>query len=51
LIEETVELAAGGVEGTLLLLRAIMNKRAAIFVDRIPEKPVPSQLSERRVVV
>jgi hypothetical protein len=46
-----VEFAAGGVEGTLFLLRAVMNERAAVLVDHTAEKAVHSHFSERKVVV
>src|SRR5450759_2346055 len=46
LSEEAVELAAGGVEGALLLLRAAMNKRATVLVDHVTEKPVSRLLSQ-----
>ena len=32
---ETVELAAGGIEGALILFRAVVNERPAVFVDDI----------------
>lgn len=43
--------AAGGIEETLLVFRAVMDERAAILVDRIAQQPVRGSLSERRVVV
>ena len=33
LSEETVELAADRVEGALVFLRAVVNRRAAVLVD------------------
>jgi hypothetical protein len=51
LSEEVVEFAAGGIEETLLVFRAVMNERAAALVDLIAEQPVRGSLSERRVVV
>jgi 3-oxoacyl-[acyl-carrier protein] reductase len=51
LSEEAVEFAAGGIEGTLLVFRTVMNERAAVLVDRIAEQPVRRPLSERRVEV
>src|ERR1035437_3919330 len=44
--EEAVELAAGGVEGALLLRRAAMNKRATVLVDHVTEKSVSRLLSQ-----
>ena len=46
-----MEFAAGGVEGTLFFLRAVVNERAAVLVDRVAEKPLRSNLSQRRVFV
>ncbi len=43
-----VEFAAGGVEGTLFLLRAVMNEWAAVLLDHTAEKAVYSHFSERR---
>ena len=37
LSEKAVRLAAGGVEGTLLLLRAVANERAAVLVNHATE--------------
>jgi hypothetical protein len=51
LSEEAVEFSAGGVEGALLLLRAVVNERATVLVDRAAEKALRIFLSERRVVV
>jgi hypothetical protein len=51
LSEEAVEFAAGGVEGTLLLLRAVMNERTAVVSDPVAEESVHRRFSERRVVV
>ena len=45
LSEEAVELAASGVEGTLFFVRAVIYERAAVLVDYLAEKSVPSQLS------
>jgi hypothetical protein len=49
--QESVDFAAGGIEGTLLLLRAIVNERATVLVNRLAEKRLSSLLSERRVIV
>jgi hypothetical protein len=38
LTEEAVESAAGGVEGTLFLLGAVMKEWAAVLVDHLAEK-------------
>ena len=46
-----MEFAAGGIEGALLLLRAIVNERATVLVNRLAEKRLSSLLSERRVIV
>jgi hypothetical protein len=51
LSEEAVEFTAGGVEGALRLLRAVVNQRAPVFVDGVPEQSVSRPLSESRVVV
>jgi hypothetical protein len=44
-------IAAGGVEGALPLLRAVVNERATVFVDHITEKLVSSLLSQRTGVI
>jgi len=49
--EETVELAAGGIERALILFRAIMDQWPAVFVNRVAEKSLSGPLSERRVVM
>ncbi len=36
--EEAVEFAAGGVEGTLLLLGAVMNQGTSVLVYGVTEK-------------
>jgi len=46
--KEPMESAAGRVERGLLL-RAVMNQGAAISIDRIMQKPVHRQLSQRRI--
>ena len=51
LTEEAVELAASGVERALLVLRAVVDERAAVLVDGVAKKSVSSHLSEGRVVV
>jgi MFS family permease len=40
LSEEAVEFATSGVEGALLLLRAVVDQRAAVLVDHVAEKSV-----------
>src|SRR5260370_23466722 len=51
LSEESVEFAAGRVEGALRLLVAVVNQRAAVSVDGIAQQTVGRDLSQRRVVV
>jgi hypothetical protein len=51
LSEESVEFAAGGVEGALVFFRAVVNERATVVVDRVAEKLLSSLFSERGVVV
>jgi hypothetical protein len=46
-----VEFAAGGVEGALLVFRAVVEQRAAVLVDHIAEKLFRSNLSQRWVVM
>jgi len=46
LSKESVKLAAGRVDRALLLFRAVVHRRASIFVDCIAEKPIRSYLSE-----
>ena len=46
-----MQLAAGRVEGTLLLVRAIVDGRAAQFVDGLPEEPLGGELAERPIVM
>ncbi len=45
LSEKAVKFAAGGVEGTLLLLRAVVKERATVFVNHATEELVSSLLS------
>ena len=45
LSEEAVEFAASRIEGTLLLVRAVVNERAAVLMDHVAEKSVSSHLS------
>jgi hypothetical protein len=51
LTEEAVEFAAGGLERALLVLRAVVDHRAAVLVDGVAKKSVRRHLSESRVVV
>jgi hypothetical protein len=51
LSEKAVKLTAGGVEGTLLLLGAVVNERATVLVNHATEELVSSLRSQRRVVV
>jgi hypothetical protein len=37
LSQEAVEFTAGRIEGALLLLRIVVNQRAAVFMDQISE--------------
>ena len=46
-----MQLAAGRVEGALLLVGAIVDSRAAQFVDGLPEEPLGGELAERLVVM
>ena len=46
-----MEFTAGGVEGALRLLRAVVNQRAPVFVDGVAKQSVSRPLSESRVVV
>jgi hypothetical protein len=49
--EEAVELAAGGVEGALLVFPAVVNQRAAVLVDYIADELFRSNLPQMRVFV
>lgn len=49
--EEAVELAASGIERDLLLLRAVMNERAALLMDLCAQQSGGREFSERRVFV
>ena len=46
-----MELAAGRVEGALLVFRAVVDQWAALLVDHLVQKPFGSDLSEGRVFV
>lgn len=46
-----VEFAASRVEGALLLLRAIVDQRAAGYMDPLSEDTLDSDFSQRRRVV
>jgi hypothetical protein len=50
LTEETVEFAAGRIEGKLLLFRAIVDQWAAFGMNRMAKKSFGSNLSQRRGV-
>ena len=47
--EEAVELATSGVEGALLILRALVDQRATSELDHVANKLVSAQLPQRRV--
>ena len=49
--EEAVELAAGGVEGALLVFPAVVDERAAVLVDHIAYKLFGGEFPQRRVFV
>jgi len=49
LSEEVMEFAAGRIEGSLLLFRAVVNQRAAVLVDDLAQKPFCLDLSQGRV--
>jgi len=51
LSEESVEFAAGGVEGALVLFRAVVNEWATVVGNRVAEKLLSGLLSQRGVVV
>ena len=46
-----MEFAAGGVEGALVFLRAVVDERTTVVGDRVAEKLLSSLLSQRGVVV
>ncbi len=46
-----MQLGAGGVEGALLIVRAVVNGRTTEHVDGVPEKPLNRKLTKRLVVV
>ena len=46
-----MELAASGVKGELLVFPAVMDQRAAVFVDHIADELFRGKLPERRVFV
>src|ERR1035438_685088 len=49
--EETVEPAAGGVEGSLLVFRGVVDQRSAVLVDGIADELFGGDLSQGRVLV
>src|SRR5271156_3617818 len=51
LSEEAVELAAGGVEGALLVFRAVVDQRATIFMDNVADKLFRGYFSQARLFV
>ena len=46
-----MEFAAGGIEGVLLLFRAVVDEWAAVGMNRLAKKSLRSNLSQRRGVV
>ena len=46
-----MELAAGGVEGALLVFPAVVDQRAAVLVDHIADKLLRGELSQTRLFV
>ena len=51
LSEESVEFAASGVEGSLLVFPAVVYQWAAVLVDHIADQLFRSDFSQRRVFV
>ncbi|MGH7972962.1 MAG: hypothetical protein ACREIC_29960, partial [Limisphaerales bacterium] len=51
LSEEVVELSAGGVEGSLLVLPTVMDQWAAVLVDNTADQLLGGDLSQRGVIV
>ena len=51
LSQEAVEFRAGRVEGALLLVRAIVNQRAAVLMDPISEQTLNADFSQRRDLI
>jgi hypothetical protein len=51
LSEEAVELAAGGVEGALLVFPAVVYQRPAILIDHVANKLFRGVLSQTRLFV
>ena len=51
LSEEAVELAAGGVEGALLVFPAVVNEGASVLVDHITDELLGGDLSQARLLV
>ena len=49
--EEAVELAAGGVEGALLVFPAVVDQRAAVLMDHVADKLCRRSLSQSRLFV
>jgi hypothetical protein len=50
LSEEAVELAAGGVEGALLVFPAVVDQRAAVLVDHVADKLLRGNLPQTRAL-
>jgi hypothetical protein len=51
LSKEAVELAAGGVEGALLVFPAVVDERPAVLIDHVANKLFRGTLSQTRLVV
>ena len=51
LSEEAVELAAGGVEGALLVFPAVVDQRPAVLMDHVADKLFRGALSQTRLFV
>jgi hypothetical protein len=49
LSEEAVEFAASGVEGALLVFPAVVDQRAAVLVDYMPDELFRGNLPQRGV--
>ena len=46
-----MEFAAGGIEGVLILFRAVVDQWAAVGMNRLAKKSLRSDFSQRRRVV
>ena len=51
LTEESVKLAAGGVEGALLVFTSVVNERTSVLMDCVADKSFRGELSQRRFFV